>query len=75
MATPPSIPERKRIAVIAVHGVADQKPNESNAAIASLLVQHGERPGTAHGRYLPFVSHELHLPQFPVIPPPDERVE
>lgn len=75
MATPPSIPERKRIAVIAVHGVADQKPNESNAAIASMLVQHGERPGTAHGRYLPFVSHELHLPQFPVIPPPDERVE
>jgi hypothetical protein len=75
MDTPPSIPERKRIAVIAVHGVADQKPNESNAAIASMLVQHGERPGTAHGRYLPFVSHELHLPQFPVIPPPDERVE
>jgi hypothetical protein len=75
MDIPPSIPARKRIAVIAVHGVADQKPNESNAAIASMLVQHGERPGTAHGRYLPFVSHEVHLPQFPVIPPPDERVE
>lgn len=65
MPTPP----RKRIAVIAVHGVADQKPNESNAAIASLLVQHGERPGTGHGRYTPFVTHEVHLPQFPVLPP------
>lgn len=78
METPPSpaVPQRnKRIAVIAVHGVADQKPDESNAAIASMLVQHGERPGTAHGRYLPFVSHQVHLPQFPVIPPPDERVE
>ncbi|HEX8361103.1 MAG TPA: hypothetical protein VF613_13405, partial [Longimicrobium sp.] len=71
---PPAPPTRKRIAVIAVHGVADQKPNESNAAIASMLVQHGERPGTAHGRYTPFVTHEVHLPQFPVIPPPEKGI-
>ncbi|HEX8454785.1 MAG TPA: hypothetical protein VF647_22095 [Longimicrobium sp.] len=55
--------------MIAVHGVADQQPNESNAAIASLLVQHGERPGTRHGRYTPFETVEVHLPQFPAIPP------
>ncbi|CAA9319910.1 MAG: hypothetical protein AVDCRST_MAG68-1897 [uncultured Gemmatimonadetes bacterium] len=69
------MPPRKRIAVIAVHGVADQKPNESNAAIASLLVQHGERPGTRHGKYTPFVTHEVHLPQFPVIRPRSDAVQ
>lgn len=66
---PPDTPRKKRIAVIAVHGVADQKPNESHRAIASMLVEHrgeGENDGD---RYHPFVSHELHLPQFPVIPP------
>ncbi len=63
------MPPRKRIAVIAVHGVADQKPNESHRAIASMLAEHRGQGEDDRDRYHAFVSHELHLPQFPVIPP------
>lgn len=71
---PPPVP---RIAVIALHGVADQAPNTSNAAVASLLAQHASQdtirgdeadvaPSATEGAYTSFATHELHLPQHPV---------
>ena len=55
-----------RIAIIAVHGVADQQAGESNAAIASLLSEHARRQGSVP-LYDSFSREELHLPVRPVL--------
>ncbi len=50
----------KRVAVIAVHGVADQKPGETARAVARLL------QGTDGGRrYAPFRAHHIQVAQSP----------
>ncbi len=56
-----------RIAVIAVHGIADQQPNDTNRAVASLLAEHFGQDGRP-ATYTPFESHTLQLPQPPVYP-------
>ena len=49
----------RRVAVIAVHGVADQQPGETTTAIANLLsnIDDGDRPA-----YGPFESESVRLP-------------
>ncbi|MCR4342099.1 MAG: hypothetical protein NUW01_19660, partial [Gemmatimonadaceae bacterium] len=53
----------KRIAVIAVHGVADQKPGDSQAAIAALLLS----STAANGQplYQPFATRTISVPLDP----------
>ncbi|MEX1185890.1 MAG: hypothetical protein WEA80_04815 [Gemmatimonadaceae bacterium] len=53
----------KRVAVIAVHGVADQKPGDSQAAIAALLLS----STAANGQplYEPFASRTISVPLEP----------
>jgi hypothetical protein len=60
------------IAVIAVHGVADQQPFASAREIANLLVDdpHGGEP-----RYSTFVENEIRLAVDPIYPPTRSRVE
>ena len=52
--------DKRRIAVIAFHGVADQKPRETAQAIAAMLLS---LPGTDEGRiYSEFKQSELRIP-------------
>lgn len=53
----------KRIAVVAVHGVADQKPGDSQAAIAALLLS----STAANGQplYEPFTARTISVPLEP----------
>ena len=55
----PSATTPKRVAVIAVHGVADQQPGETTTAIANLLgnIDDGDRPA-----YAPFESESVRIP-------------
>jgi len=56
----------RRIAVIAVHGVADQRPGESAAAIGAMLL--GIRDEEAGGSvYEPFQARTIHVPLAPVV--------
>lgn len=60
-----------RIAIVAVHGVADQKPGESAAAMAELLL--GLEPPVASGgaatplQYSTFEARTLHVPLRPTV--------
>src|SRR5947208_10358294 len=49
----------KRVAVIAVHGVADQRPNETSRAIADLLANLETSGGPVYG---PFVEQRIDVP-------------
>ena len=49
-----------KIAVIAVHGVADQQPHETVNTVANLLLHMG--PDGAPPRYRDFKTHELRIP-------------
>ena len=60
----PSAPRRRRVAVIAVHGVADQKPDESNEAVAGLLAK--ETIDGQPSPYSAFTRRRLELPLAPV---------
>lgn len=53
-----------KIAVIAVHGVADQQPRETANTVANLLLHMG--PDDAPPRYSNFKTHELRIPHRPV---------
>ena len=53
------IKESKRVAVIAVHGVADQQPGATGTAIADLLENLDTREGRAYG---PFVERRIAIP-------------
>lgn len=53
----------KRIAVIAVHGVADQKPGDSQAAIAALLLSSTD--ANRQPLYEPFASRTISVPLEP----------
>lgn len=65
MASPDSdSPRRKRIAVIAVHGVADQQPDETANTAANLLL-HMQNDG-ASSRYHGFKTHRLRIAHRPV---------
>lgn len=60
----------KRVAVIAVHGVADQKPGESADSVAALLLGCTQRnPDTRIDEpvYEPFVTHTIHVPLAPAV--------
>ncbi len=59
---PPAARGRARVAVIAVHGVADQRPRESANAVAALLA--GVRPGG----YAAFAAESVRLALAPVRP-------
>lgn len=62
----------RRVAVLAFHGVADQKPNETAQAIAGMLLGLPEKDGI---RYSDFKQSELRLPVGAVIPDrPEESV-
>src|SRR3954471_11672558 len=69
------------IAVIAVHGVADQKPGETARAIANLLLrEHGptaEGPSGSQNRasYSAFTDSSLHVAVGPVCVPKDLLVD
>jgi hypothetical protein len=56
-------PRRKRIAVIAVHGVADQRPEDTANTAANLLL-HMDPQGS--GRYHGFKTHRLRIAHRPV---------
>jgi hypothetical protein len=62
--------DKRRIAVIAFHGVADQKPRETAQAIAMLL---GLRDDNRVRIYSDFKESELRLPVEPVFEPPGLR--
>ena len=47
-----------RIAVIAVHGVADQKPFQTQQATANLLLT-----GSTHKKYSDFIEKQINIPQ------------
>lgn len=53
---------KKRIAVIAVHGVADQQPAESARAVANLLLNIEPQKAV----YAPFEATTIHVPTRPV---------
>ncbi|MEX2177181.1 MAG: hypothetical protein WD801_00630 [Gemmatimonadaceae bacterium] len=65
----------RRVAVIAVHGVADQKPNASSAAIAALLGTLGRkwREADQPPRYTAFTATELQIPLEPVYVSPEGK--
>ena len=67
-ANPPA--DRKRIAVVAVHGVADQAPDDSAEAIANLLLNLN-RDGH-HTRYVPFTRRPITIATRPVLMRPLE---
>src|SRR5688500_3472521 len=60
-----SQPKRKRIAVIAVHGVADQSPRDSAHAIANLLLNLNR--STGHTRFTPFTEEQISVATRPVV--------
>ncbi len=60
----------KRIAVIAVHGVADQKPGESAEAIAAVLLgctSTNPETGADEPRYEAFSARGVHVPLAPAV--------
>src|SRR5918994_2154714 len=62
-ANPPA--DRKRIAVVAVHGVADQAPDDSAEAIANLLLNLNR--DSHHTRYVPFTRRPITIATRPVL--------
>lgn len=73
MTAPPTEPAPPpRVAVIAVHGVADQRPGESARAVAALLHELAAADGDtgpadrAPLEYSPFEARTLHVPLRPV---------
>jgi hypothetical protein len=58
-------PSLKKVAVVAVHGISDQKPCESARAIADLLLAHTD---PSQSRYTPFHEHAIRIPVAPVQP-------
>jgi hypothetical protein len=58
--------DAERVAVIVVHGVADQAPGESVRHVAGLLanVDDGGAPA-----YAPFTEHPMRMPVRPIAPP------
>lgn len=59
-----STPATERLAIVAVHGVADQKPGETARAIADMLLR---LDGNGTGTYAPCVETGLRIPVAPVI--------
>jgi hypothetical protein len=58
---------KPKIAVIAVHGVADQPPNDSARAIASLLLNHNQsNQSQTQVQYTPFYESTLRIAVRPV---------
>ena len=60
----PSVPER--VAVVVVHGVADQAPFESVRQVASMLANVDD---TNEPAYSPFTEHPIRVPVRRVVPP------
>jgi hypothetical protein len=59
-------PARQRIAVIAVHGVADQQPGESADAVAALLLNLAETQDRSW-LYEPFQARTVQVPLSPAV--------
>src|SRR6218665_3546005 len=57
-------PSLDRVAVIAVHGVADQPPAETVRALADMLLR---VDSDAAGHYTPFLETGLRIPVAPVV--------
>ena len=57
--------DKPKIAVITVHGVADQAPHNSARALASLLLNHNQSEKQV--QYTPFYESTLRLPVRPVM--------
>ena len=54
-------PNKPKIAVIAVHGVADQSAHDSARAIASLLLNHDQNENDKQVQYTPFCESTLRI--------------
>jgi hypothetical protein len=57
-------PPPERLAIVAVHGIADQKPGETARAIADMLLR---LDGEGTGTYSPCVETGLRIPVSPVV--------
>ena len=57
----------RRIAVIAVHGVANQEPGDSAEAIAALLLSRTDGEAERKVCYEPFQSRTIHVPLAPAV--------
>ena len=56
----------RRVAVIAVHGVANQEPTASGQAVAGILVDLARRhPGSGVPHYSAFTAADVEIPLFP----------
>jgi len=64
---------KPKIAVIAVHGVADQPAHDSARAIANLLLNHNQsQPNDKQVQYTPFYESTLRIAVRPMIVSPEE---
>ena len=72
MSSPPVTPAPQRVAVIVVHGVADQAPFDSVRQVASMLanVDEGQAPA-----YASFTEHPIRVPVRRVVPPTGTSTE
>jgi hypothetical protein len=61
----PPQPSPQKVAVVAVHGISDQKTCESARAIADLLLAHTD---PEQSRYTPFYEYPIRIPVVPVKP-------